>query len=99
MPKIVKEPERLRILFAGRLDATNAAEAMAEVSEGLEGLDRDILLDLSELEYISSAGLQVLLKCAKSVQAIGKSLLVTGAHPNVREILKVSGFLTFMKEI
>ncbi|WP_456451254.1 STAS domain-containing protein [Hydrogenimonas sp.] len=98
MIDIVKE-EKLRIAFAGRLDATNAAEAMTRVGEGLETLDRDVLLDLGALEYISSAGLQVLLKCAKAAQAAGRGLYLGGANPNVREILKISGFLTFMKEI
>jgi len=98
MTTITKE-ERVRIAFKGRLDATNAAEAMERVGEGLEGLDRDILLDLNGLEYISSAGLQVLLKCAKAAQAAGKKLYLTGANPNVREILKISGFLTFMQEV
>jgi len=95
----IRKEERLHILFKGRLDATNAAEAMERVGEGLEGLDRDILLDLNGLEYISSAGLQVLLKCAKAAQAAGKKLYLTGANPNVREILKISGFLTFMQEV
>ena len=98
MLDIVKE-EKLRIVFKERLDATNAAEAMERVTEGVEGLDRDILLDMSGLNYISSAGLQVLLKCAKAAQAAGKKVYVTGANPNVREILKISGFLTFMQEI
>jgi anti-anti-sigma factor len=95
----IEKERNLRILFKGRLDATNAPEAMERVNGALEGLDRDILLDLSGLEYISSAGLQVLLKCAKAAQAAGRKLFVTGANPNVREILKISGFLTFMQEV
>ena len=95
----VKKEEKLRISFIGRLDATNAPEAMQKVSEALKGLERDILLDLTDLLYISSAGLQVLLRCAKAAQAAGKALFVTGANPSVREILKISGFLTFMKEV
>ncbi|WP_201352605.1 STAS domain-containing protein [Hydrogenimonas urashimensis] len=98
MPDITKE-EKLRIAFKGRLDATNAANVMNEVTEGVENLDRDILLDLHDLEYISSAGLQVLLKCAKTAQVSGKKVYVAGANPNVKEILKISGFLTFMQEI
>ena len=98
MVEIVKG-EKLRIVLKDRLDATNAAEAMELVTEGVEGLDRDIVLDMSALNYISSAGLQVLLKCAKAAQAAGKKVYVTGANPNVHEILKISGFLTFMQEI
>lgn len=98
MVEITKE-DKLRIAFKDRLDATNAAEAMELVTEGVEGLDRDILLDMGRLGYISSAGLQVLLKCAKAAQAAGKRVYVTGTNPNVHEILKISGFLTFMQEI
>ena len=48
----VKKEEKLRISFIGRLDATNAPEAMQKVSEALKGLERDILLDLTFMKEV-----------------------------------------------
>jgi len=88
----------LIIRFSGRLDATNSAEAGEIVAKELEGLDKDIILDVSELEYISSAGLQVVLACAKAAKSAGKETYLEGAKGNVLEIFRLSGFLTFLKE-
>lgn len=97
MIEITKDKE-LIIKIIDRLDATNSQEAMDMVSKALEDLDRDVRLDVSELEYISSAGLQVVLKCAKASKKVGKEIYLFGAKGGVLEIFKISGFLTFIKE-
>lgn len=94
----IKKNNQLVIKLYDRLDATNAEETSEIVSKELEALDRDIVLDVSRLEYISSAGLQVVLKCAKAAKAAGKETLLHGAKGNVLEIFRLSGFLTFLKE-
>lgn len=98
MVEIIKD-EKLTIKITDRLDATNSTEAMEIVTKALDRLDRDIKLDVSELEYISSAGLQVILKCAKSSKSVGREIYLFGAKDGVLEIFKISGFLTFIKEI
>ncbi len=95
----IKKDNQLVIKLYDRLDATNAEETSEIVSKELEALDRDIVLDVSKLEYISSAGLQVVLKCAKAAKAAGKDTFLRGAKDNVLEIFRLSGFLTFLKEI
>ncbi len=98
MIKITKEVQ-LIIQLSNRLDATNA-EAAKELIEGsINNIDRDALIDVSELNYISSAGLQVILLIAKASKAAGKECFLRGAKNEVREIFKLSGFLTFIKEI
>jgi anti-anti-sigma factor len=94
----IKKNNQLVIKLYDRLDATNAEETSEVVSKELEALDRDIVLDVSKLEYISSAGLQVVLKCAKAAKAVGKETFLHGAKGNVLEIFRLSGFLTFLKE-
>jgi len=94
----IEKNSRLAIKLYDRLDATNAEETSGIVSKELEALDRDIVIDVSKLEYISSAGLQVILKCAKAAKAAGKETFLHGAKGNVLEIFRLSGFLTFLKE-
>ena len=95
----IEKKERLVLKFIDRLDATNAEETSDAISKDLETPDRDIELEVSRLEYISSAGLQVILKCAKAAKAAGKEIYLHGAKGNVLEIFRLSGFLTFLKEI
>ncbi|UBM61081.1 STAS domain-containing protein [Candidatus Sulfidibacterium hydrothermale] len=93
----IEKNEQLVIKFGKRLDATNAEQTAEKIGKELENLDKDIMLDVSRMEYISSAGLQVVLKCAKAAKAAGKETYLHGAKGNVLEIFRLSGFLTFLK--
>jgi len=93
----IEKKEHLILKLFDRLDATNAAAAEETIAPELEGLNQDVLLDVSRLEYISSAGLQVVLKCAKTAKAAGKAIFLTGARETVLEIFRISGFLTFLQ--
>jgi anti-anti-sigma factor len=97
MIEIQKEKDIL-IILSDRLDSMNADETKEIVMEALKDLQSDVILDVSNLTYISSAGLQVVLKCAKIAQEFQKECFLKGAHGTVREIFQVSGFLTFLKE-
>jgi len=95
----IRKEKNILILLSDRLDSMNAEEAKEAVTAALADLDRDVVIDVSHLAYISSAGLQVVLKCAKTAQAHHQECFLKGAHGTVREIFQVSGFLTFLKEI
>ena len=79
----------------GRIDQSSADTFMEALAPHLErctaGEDR-LVLDLSDLESISSAGLRVLMLAAKQTKAQGGTLLVTGLQPLVKEILEISRF-------
>jgi anti-anti-sigma factor len=79
----------------GRIDQSSADTFMEALAPHLQrcaaGEDR-VVLDLSDLEYISSAGLRVLMLAAKQTKAQGGTLLVTGLQPLVKEILEISRF-------
>jgi len=98
MIEIHKE-ENFFVVLSQRLDAMNADDAKETVTQELVDIDRNIVIDVSGLEYISSAGLQVVLKCAKLAQESHKECFLKGAHGTVKEIFQVSGFLTFLKEM
>jgi anti-anti-sigma factor len=78
-----------RVRVAGRLDAAQASQAQA-VLDGLSGAP--LVLDCSGLDYISSAGLGVLLKTQKRLMATGGRLRLEGVRPHIRDILTYSGF-------
>ncbi|MBN2614833.1 MAG: STAS domain-containing protein [Bacteroidales bacterium] len=93
----IEKNEQLVFRFSHRLDATNAVEVSERIAADLETLGTDVVLDVNGLEYISSAGLQVVLHCAKAAKAAGKEIFLTGAKDNVLEIFRISGFLTFLQ--
>ena len=75
---------------AGRLDTVTAPELESAVKEILPGLT-DLTIDLKELEYISSAGLRVLLSAQKAMNAQG-TMRVVNVNDTVMEIFDVTGF-------
>lgn len=76
--------------ISGRLDTTTAGQGETEGMEGLAAGEK-LALDVSELEYISSAGLRVLLRIGKKAHAAGKDFYLVGAIGMVKEVLEDSG--------
>ena len=81
-----REEEWLVLKTVGRLDTTTAPE----LENRLEAVNEKTVLDFSELEYISSAGLRVLLKTQKRLGAEGFKL--RGVGEVVQEVLDITGF-------
>lgn len=79
--------------FSGRLDGTNSAETDTKLADAV-GRNPTLILDLSALDYISSAGLRVLLKAAKQAQTGKQKLLLAGLQPSVKQVFDISGFST-----
>lgn len=77
-----------RIVLEGRLDAANAPRAQ----EFLDRVSEACVLDLAGLEYISSAGLGVLLRTHKRLMGSGRSLELTNVNRHINDILVYSGF-------
>ncbi len=77
-----------RVLMTGRLDASQAATAQA----AMDKLNGEVVLDCTGLEYLSSAGLGVLLKTQKRLMSAGGQMRLVGVSPHVRDIFTYSGF-------
>ena len=78
--------------LAGRLDSSSAAAAEENLRRMLGSGVPHLAIDLSKLEYISSAGLRVLLIVARQVQQAQGKLALFGLGPSVREVFSISGF-------
>ncbi|MBQ2062865.1 MAG: STAS domain-containing protein [Oscillospiraceae bacterium] len=92
MLHIEKNLENGNAVFAleGRLDTTTAPELEKELQESLDGVTA-LVLDFEKLDYISSAGLRVLLSAQKIMMKAGEMKLVH-VNETVMEIFEVTGF-------
>ena len=80
------------IAIKGRLDADSSAEAETVVKDALGGETSRLLFNLGELEYLSSAGLRVLLSAAKEMRRRDGKIVLCALNEFVKEIFEVSGF-------
>ena len=89
-----KNGENLTISVEGRIDANTSNEFMNKINENLEGA-KNVVIDFEKVEYISSAGLRVLLSTEKTMKGQGKLTLV---HVNdvVMEVLNITGFVDIL---
>ena len=84
------ENEKATFVLGGRLDTVTAPELEASLKESLDGVS-ELTLDFAELEYISSAGLRVLLAAQKIMNKQGEMKVVHVGGP-IMEIFEVTGF-------
>ena len=82
--------EALTIALEGRLDPMTSPELEAELNKSLAGAET-LVMDFSKLEYISSAGLRVLLSAHKAMSGKG-GMKVTNVNDIVQEVFEVTGF-------
>ena len=83
------EGEKLNVAVEGRLDTSTAPELEKELSN-LAGV-KELVLDFSKLEYVSSAGLRVLLASQKAMNAQGK-MLIKNVNETIMEVFEITGF-------
>ena len=76
--------------LAGRLDTSTAPQLEAELKQTLPGMQK-LVLDLQELDYISSAGLRVILTAQKIMNRQGK-LVICHVNATILEVFEVTGF-------
>lgn len=87
---LIKENNKLTILVSGRVDTTTAPELEKTIIENIDGVT-ELILDLKEMPYTSSAGLRVLLKAQKEMKAKGSMKLINVCE-DVMEVLDMTGF-------
>jgi len=80
----------------GRLDTNNAPQAEKILVENINAGERRVIFDFSKTDYISSAGLRVILQTAKLVRKDGRVVLCN-ANEQIYEVLEISGFLDMIK--
>lgn len=86
--------KELTVEVIGRLDAVSSPSLEAAINESITEIT-SLIFDFKKLDYISSAGLRVLLIMYKKMQVFGTMKLVN-VSPEVMEILSMTGFLDFI---
>ncbi|MBR5543372.1 MAG: STAS domain-containing protein [Oscillospiraceae bacterium] len=82
------------LVVSGRLDTQTAPELENELDSALSGL-KELTFDFANLEYVSSAGLRVILKAQKAMNAQG-SMKLTGVNDSIMEVFDITGFLDIL---
>ncbi len=86
----------LVLLPQGRLDSNNAGAVETEILDHVAAGSNRIVVDFGGLEYISSAGLRVVLVVAKRLKQAGGALVLCRLAPHIREVFEISGFLSIL---
>ena len=94
--KIVKNQNggNLTIAVEGRLDTTTSPQLENELRTALDGI-AELYFDLDKLDYISSAGLRVLLSAQKTMNNQGE-MVIRNVKPEIMEIFEVTGFVDIL---
>ncbi len=80
----------------GRLDSNTSTEFEERLFGVIEKGAKDLIVDFGELEYISSAGLRVILKTAKKLGRAGGNIILCSMRDYVKEVFEISGFDSFL---
>ena len=84
----------LNVKVVGRLDTTTAPELETEFKQSLDGVEK-LILDFAELEYLSSAGLRVILGAQKTMNKQGE-MIIKNVNETINEIFEVTGFIDIL---
>ncbi len=86
--------ENVILEIAGRLDTQTAPQLEAELDGVLSGC-KELTMDMKELEYVSSAGLRVILKAQKEMNTKG-SMKLTNVNDSIMEVFDITGFIDIL---
>ncbi len=81
----------------GRVDTISAQDFEKAVSGALNGEEKLLVFDFSNLEYISSAGLRVILSTAKTLKGKGGEVRLAATTGSVKKVFEISGFFSMFK--
>ena len=90
----IRNNNKLTLAIKGRIDTATAPQLETAVKTKADGVEQ-LEIDLKETDYISSAGLRVLLAAQKSMKKQG-SMVVTNVNEVIHEIFEVTGFLDIL---
>ena len=83
--------------FEGRLDTAAAIATEQEVKPLYDNTDFDIILDCSQLQYISSSGLRLFLGLLKTAKPKGSHVYITGLNSDLKQVFDITGFTSLFE--
>ena len=94
---INKQEKETVVLFAGRLDTPSSLEVSKQLEPVIADAKGTIILECSNLEYISSSGLRIFLTIRKAAAAQGGNVIVKSINKEIRNIFMMTGFLNLFQ--
>lgn len=95
MEVVEKTQSGIRILgLLGRLDSNTSPEFEKRIFEVIEDGSRSVIVDFESLDYISSAGLRVLLKAAKELKRSEGKIVLCSMKDYIKEVFEIAGFVS-----
>ena len=95
--EIKENGNELIALFSGRLDTAAAIPTADAVKPLQEAQNKEIILDCTELEYISSSGLRIFLAIRKDAAAHGCKVIVRNISADIRQVFVMTGFISLFE--
>ena len=83
--------------FEGRLDTAAAPQVEKEMQQLYECDGQDVVLDCTEMEYISSSGLRLFLGLLKTAKPKGSHVYITGLNDDLRQVFTMTGFINLFE--
>ena len=94
---IQEKDSKIFAKLSGELDTAAAQETENALQPLLNCQGKDIVIDCTELEYISSSGLRVLLGILKKAQAVGSRVILKNVNDVIRDVLDLTGFISIFE--
>ena len=86
---------RLVAVLAGELDTAAAAETEAALKPLFESTGKDLVLDCTDLQYIASSGIRILVNLLKTAKAKGDQVVLKNVNEVIRDVLELTGFVSY----
>lgn len=90
--KEIKMEKEIVLIIEGRLDSSSSGELEKKFLAMMEGGEKNFVVDFTAMDYISSAGLRVLLMAAKRTAKLGGKVVLASLCANVKEVFNITGF-------
>lgn len=94
---IAQQDDTRLVELVGRLDSNSSGDFEKSLPTLFDRPGTKVVFDMTQLNYISSAGLRVVLMSAKRAKAAQGRLLLCGLQPHVKEVFEISGFLKLLE--
>ena len=86
---------RLVATLSGELDTAATVETENALKPLFESQGKDLVLDCTELEFIASSGLRLLMNLLKKAKAAGERVILKNVNEVIRDVLELTGFITY----
>lgn len=97
--EITEEKNEKGVVFRlkGRLDSNSSPEVEKKITDSIDSGTKNVILNFSGLEYISSAGIRVLVHCHKKIEHVKGTVVLCSLGKPIENVLYITGFLPYFK--